>query len=216
MSGFLETPRFDDTVAYWARGGPGYSTKVVINFGGYEARNQNWDQSRAVFDITNGMQTQQGMAAIISMFRACKGMAYGFRFKDFQDYAVALTGPGRGQPGLGYINTNGHGNGTNKGQLYSYYAAGANSEARLISKPCASPAPAIYVAGVLKTVTTDYTIDTTTGVITWVSGNPTSGQTTMWVGQFDVPVRFDTDELVGEPAGGLYQWQSIKLIEIRP
>ena len=216
MTAFIETPRFDETVAYWARGGPTYSTKVVINFGGIESRNANWDQARCVFDITSGMQTVTGKNAIITQFRACKAMAYGFRFKDFQDFGVGLTANSKaGYIGIGYINADGLGNGASSGQLYSYYASGSNIEARVIKKPCVSPTPKIYVNGVLQTVSTNYTLDTTTGIITWIGGNPSGTDTVRWVGEFDVPVRFDADQLIGEPNGGLYQWQSIKLIELR-
>ena len=216
MSGFIETPRLDDVVSYWSRGGPGYSTQVVVNFGGYESRNQNWAQSRCVFEITNGMQTLTGKNAVITQFRACKGRAYGFRFKDFQDFGVGLTAnSANGYVGIGYINATGLGNATSSGQLYSYYAAGSNVETRIINKPCSLPAPKVYVNASLKTVTTDYTVDTTTGIITWVSGNPSGSDVCRWVGEFDVPVRFDTDELIGEPAEGLYLWQSIKLVELR-
>jgi len=52
-------------------------------------------------------------------------------------------------------------------------------------------APAIYVSGVLKTLTTDYTISSA-GVITFVSA-PASGALLTWTGGFYYRCRFDMD-----------------------
>ena len=43
-----------------------------------------------------------------------------------------------------------------------------------------------------------------------------STDTLAWSGQFDVPMRFDTDQLVGQIiAPNLYSWSSIPLVEVR-
>lgn len=45
---------------------------------------------------------------------------------------------------------------------------------------------------------------------------PQSGETMTWAGSFDIPVRFDTDWLqIGLDTGGLLNWDSITLIELR-
>jgi uncharacterized protein (TIGR02217 family) len=52
----------------------------------------------------------------------------------------------------------------------------------------------IAVAGVTKTETTHYTVNYTTGVVTFTGGNiPTAGQAITAGFQFDVPVCFDQD-----------------------
>jgi uncharacterized protein (TIGR02217 family) len=45
---------------------------------------------------------------------------------------------------------------------------------------------------------------------------PQTTEALAWTGQFDVPMRFDTDQLVGQIiAPGLYSWSSIPLVEVR-
>ena len=81
---------------------------------------------------------------------------------------------------------------------------------REITKPTASPGATVLGA-------TGPSVATTTGIVTISSGTPTS-----WTGQFDVPVRFDTDEMKGEildkRGNGelIIGWNSIPIIEIRP
>ena len=103
-------------------------------------------------------------------------------------------------------------------QLQKTYTSGPGTSIRKISKPVASPAPQIYVNGVLQTITTDYTLDTTTGMLTMVTA-PAFVPT--WIGQFDVPVRFDSDDLEVEiqdmSGGGQFLSNATKMpiIELR-
>jgi uncharacterized protein (TIGR02217 family) len=55
-------------------------------------------------------------------------------------------------------------------------------------------APSIYVAGVLKTLTTDYTLNATTGVVTFTAAPATSAAIT-WTGQFARVCRFVEDTM---------------------
>lgn len=80
---------------------------------------------------------------------------------------------------------------------------------REITKPTATPSATI-VGGSTPSVAT------TTGIVSFASGTPTS-----WHGEFDVPCRFDTDQMKGEildkSRGELIiGWSSIPIIEIRP
>lgn len=66
-----------------------------------------------------------------------------------------------------------------------------------------------------------YTLATvTTGKTITAGGSgvkyPQTGETMTWAGQFDIPVRFDTDWLqIGMDTGGLLNWDSVSLIELR-
>ncbi len=76
----------------------------------------------------------------------------------------------------------------------------------------------VAVAGVEVTLGTDFTCDTTTGVVTFLSGHiPSEGQAVTAGFLFDVPVRFDTDylevDLSALAAGAI---PKIQLVEIRP
>ena len=70
--------------------------------------------------------------------------------------------------------------------------------------------------GVPKTITTDYSIDATTGIVTFVS-QPSVGAPLTWTGEFDVPVRFgaDTPTMGPDGSGAMYDWAQLSLIEIR-
>ena len=73
------------------------------------------------------------------------------------------------------------------------------------------------VSGVAKTLGTQFTLNTTTGVVTFLAGNiPTADQTVTAGFEFDVPVRFDTDKLDVNLAGLKHgAIPNIPLIEIR-
>ena len=85
MGGFHEV-RFPDNIAYGATGGPEFATTVVVTGAGHEQRNVNWAEARGRWDVASGLKNQQQLDELIVFFRARKGRAYGFRFKDWTDY----------------------------------------------------------------------------------------------------------------------------------
>lgn len=154
---FIESPTCPDDHGYGGSGGPGYSTDIVATASGYEHRNSNWTSARRKWDI-GYTRTQAQLDTLMAFFHAVRGKANGFRFRDPADYAVTLSdgligsGVGDGTPGAM--------------QLRKRYSSGASTTDRDIRKPATA---AIYRGGVLKTITTHYTIDMTTGLITWVA-----------------------------------------------
>lgn len=155
---FFETPRFPDDQAYGGSGGPTYSTDVVAVASGYEKRNQNWASARRRWDV-GYTRTQTQLDALMAFFHAAKGREHGFRFKDHADFQASLS---EGRIGAAAI-----GDGTpGPMQLIKRYSSGSNTTDRDIKKPVSA---AIYRAGVLKTVSTHYTLDTTTGLLTWLA-----------------------------------------------
>jgi uncharacterized protein (TIGR02217 family) len=200
---FLETPRFPDDIAAWAQGGAGYSTSIVLLNNGFEQRNINWQDSIGQWDISSGLRTEQDKAAAIAFFRAMKGKANGFRFKDFMDFQVAASdGTFVATGAAGVI------------QCVKNYTVGAQTDTRIIQKLVAAPFK-LYKLGVLQSSPSQYTVDVNTGKVTPVSFT-SIGQYT-WEGEFDVPVRFDIDNMVGgrEAQGGFFEWSSIPIVEIR-
>lgn len=95
---FVEV-RFPTDIAYGSAGGPEYSTDIVITHSGHEQRNSNWSQARARYNIAHGVKTQAQLDALIAFFRARKGRADGFRFKDWTDHKATgqLIGTGDGE-----------------------------------------------------------------------------------------------------------------------
>lgn len=79
-------------------------------------------------------------------------------------------------------------------QIIKTYLAGLTTE-REISKPVDGTV-LVAVDGTLQTLTTDYTIDHTTGIITFVNGSVPLAAEDVTVGyEFDVPCRFGSDRL---------------------
>lgn len=192
---------FPIDIAYGSAGGPEYSTDIVITHGGYEQRNVNWSQARAKYNVAHGLKTQSQLDALIAFFRARKGRADGFRFKDWSDYKATAQ----------YIGT---GNGSNKiFQLVKTYSSGNITETRIITKPVSSSI-AVYVNATLQPGSA-YTVDTTTGKITFVTAPANSAVVTTDF-EFDVPVRFDTDRLSATlDSYGVNSWNDIPLVEVR-
>jgi uncharacterized protein (TIGR02217 family) len=199
MSGFHEV-RFPDAVAYGATGGPEYLTDIVILQSGFEQRNQSWDSARARYDVSTGIKNRTQAAEVISFFRARKGRAYGFRFKDWSDYRVTgqLIGTGNGIQTLF--------------QLTKTYSSGGEQEIRPLNKPV-SGTVRIYKDGVLQA--SGVAVDHTTGLVTFTTA-PAAGALITADGEFDVPVRFDTDRLaIRIQSHELFVWDQIPLVEIR-
>jgi hypothetical protein len=84
MSGFHEI-RFPDNIAYGATGGPEFATTVVATGSGHEKRNVNWAEARGRWDVASGLKKQAQIDELVAFFRARRGKAYGFRFKDRTD-----------------------------------------------------------------------------------------------------------------------------------
>lgn len=73
--------------------GPTFSTGVVPLSSGAEQRNQNWDQERFKANVAYGVMrkdnpddVEDGWRRIVDFFRARRGRARGFLFRDWTDY----------------------------------------------------------------------------------------------------------------------------------
>jgi uncharacterized protein (TIGR02217 family) len=164
MSTFIESPRFPDEMAYWASGGADYNTTVIQLNSGFEQRNQNWNQSRATYDITSGLQTQTSQYAIsdtIAFFRSMKGRAFGFRFKDFQDYKITV---------LNGTLDSGIGTGFPTYQLYKTYTTGTMYDKKSIKKPVVGTIKVYRNATLIPIgiLPSNISIDYTNGIVTFV------------------------------------------------
>lgn len=182
---FIETRINDGLIIYETAGGPGYSTTIVKTFSGFEQRNKNWTRARGRWELGERLCTNAELAAIIAFFRAVGGMAHGFRFKDFADFQVTVAN--------GYLGDTGLATAATTYQMNKKYTAGTQQDARAILKPI-SATITVFVNGSLKTPGVDYILNTDTGIITWLI-QPSVGAALTWAGQFDVPTRFDVDEI---------------------
>ena len=79
---------------------PGFSTNIVTSASGYESRNANWAQARLRFDAGPGVRGDAELETLLGFFRARRGPAVGFRFRDpYDNSSSGMTGtPGAGGP----------------------------------------------------------------------------------------------------------------------
>ena len=165
---FYETPRFPDTIAYQATGGPEFSTTVVIASSGYEQRNSNWSSVRHRYDVGYTARTQSQKDEIAAFFMAMGGRQHGFRFKDWADFEATVT--------TGYLGAGAVGTGLATYQMLKHYANGAVTYQRTITKPV-SGSISLTRAGSPVTLGAgagNAAIDTTTGIVTFVADDSES------------------------------------------
>lgn len=190
-STFIET-QFPPDISYGSTGGSGFKTTIFESDSGWEQRNVNWSQQRGRWDAAYGIKTEAQMQEVIAFFMAMYGKAYAFRWKDWADYQIANQ-----QIGVGN-STNGT-NGTNAFQLVKTYTDpnALQTFTRTIKKPVSGSLTTLLVNGSPVTAPTAYSLNTTTGIFTFTPGHvPTTGQTIVVTYiEFDVPARFDIDEL---------------------
>jgi uncharacterized protein (TIGR02217 family) len=184
---FLETPRFPACPSFGFTAEPMYSVTAVQFASGRERRNRNWQRALHRFTATVGPRAEDEIAEVLEFWHAVGGSAYGFRFRDGVDHlscAIHET-PGPTDQ-LMILDTDAS---PDAYQLVKDYAAGALSQRREIYKPVAGT---IRVAdnAVEKTEGADWTLDETTGLVTL---NFSPAGTLTWGGEFDVPVRFDSE-----------------------
>ncbi|HRK23561.1 MAG TPA: DUF2460 domain-containing protein [Beijerinckiaceae bacterium] len=184
--------RFPLDVSLRASGGPERRTDVVTMASGHEERNQRWAHSRRRYDAGYGVKSFATLAAIIAFFEERRGRLHGFRFRDRLDWSSALPGAAI-LPGDQFL---GNGTGTRSTfQLVKRYGGQHAPYVRSIVKPVAGSVR-IAVAGIEKVAGTDFTVDSTTGLVTFQAGHlPGAGQAVTAGFAYDVPVRFDSDML---------------------
>lgn len=201
--------RFPDSISRGEKGGPERRTRIVELASGDEERNASWANSRRRYDVSYGVRRADDLAAVVAFFEARNGRLHAFRFKDWSDYKSCL--PSAAPTATDQIIGTGNGS-TTTFALTKTYASGTQSWARAIIKPVAGTVT-VSLNGVAQG--SGWSVNTTTGIVTFAVA-PATGAVIRGGFEFDVPVRFDTDELPVtldiERTGSI---PSIPLIEVR-
>lgn len=203
--------RFPTAIARGASGGPERRTDVVTTASGREERNSRWAHSRRRFNVGFGVKTLADIHEVVAFFEERRGKLHAFRFRDHADFksCAPLATPSATDQLLGT------GDGTSSEyQLVKRYGAGAREYIRDITAPVADSV-AVAVNG---SIIPHVTIDAATGVVSFLPGHiPATGDVVTAGFLFDVPVRFDTDQITINlshfEAGEI---PDIPLIEVRP
>lgn len=205
---FNNTSRFPDNISYGSAGGPGFKTFIFEGHSGVEQRNAAWSIARGRWNVAYGVRDKEDMDTVRAFFHAHRGRLIGFRFKDWGDYELVNENIGTGDGAEDTF------------QCIKTYSIGpgANDYVRTIYK-LATGTVSVTVNAVAVPVgagTTQVAVDYDTGVLTFGSGAvPGAGHVIRVTGEFDVPVRFDTDNMSSSHAGYLTEdWGDIPIVEI--
>jgi uncharacterized protein (TIGR02217 family) len=170
--------RLPEEVERGATGGPRFQTSITVLATGAEQRNVDWSTQRARWELSYGVQTKTDFNDVIKFFYARQGRARGFRFKDWSDFEALTQNLGTG---TGVLTTF---------QLVKKYTS-VVTYTRNITRPV-NGTVSIFLDGVLQV--SGVSVNHATGLVTFTAA-PGMGVVVTATFEFDVPVRFDTDEL---------------------
>jgi uncharacterized protein (TIGR02217 family) len=223
MSASFAEVQFPPGISQGAVGGPRFSTSILSLSSGYESRNINWKNARGEWDVSFGLQTQEQVDQLIDFFNARRGKAFAFRFKDWTDYRLPRwrATPGDMDALPVFFTTDGV---TNTFQLTKAYSDAGGTYIRTIAKPvnvaiCSAGCTPLQLLndGTQMVNPTDFTVDTTTGIVTLSPAiAATVGALIAGACEFDVPARFDTDDMkITITTTEIMAWPSIPVVETR-
>ena len=199
--------RISEDVERGAIGGPRFRTRVLSLVSGHENRNIEWQRTRARWDIGYGLDGRQALfTEVINFFYARRGMAYGFRFKDWVDYTLGVDAIDSPQVlGVGD-------DAQQAWQCYKTYSDTGGSFDRNITR---------LVTGTIRyfedgvEVFTNWSADVDTGILTRTPALAVDVIPGV-ICEYDVPVRFDTDDLdISVVHYDALEVPSIPIIELR-
>lgn len=171
--------------------GPTFRNVIQESISGNEQRFAQWTKCRGVGDLSYGLLTSSDplgdFRAILALYRAHFGSLYPFRFRDWSDYQAvnSVFGTGDGTTMTFQLSMTYDPQAILLGTVGTYFYV---RDIMLLAST-----PVIKKAGVVQTPGTAYTISSS-GMVTFTSA-PASGAQLTWSGEYDVPVRFDTDTL---------------------
>lgn len=171
----VDNVRLPDDIERGAQGGPGFKTTIITLSNGAEQRNSDWAKARGEWDIGYGIQDRADLLAVVAFFNGRRGRARGFRFKDWLDFAVTAE----------LVGTTGN---ALTRQLQKTYADDVNPYVRPIALPIASTLH-VYVDNI--EVMSGWTLGDN-GLLTF---DDDPGENVKATFEFDVPARFDIDQL---------------------
>ena len=185
-----------------------FSTAIVTSQSGAEQRSPDWDNARLRYDAGPGVRGEDDVRALIDFYRARRGPAIGFRFRDPIDASSAAGG---GAPSA-TDQMLGSGDGVRTDfALIKTYGAAAGAPVRRISRPVAG-SMLVSVGGVVQPSGWSLLPG---GTISFAVP-PVSGAEVRAGYLFDVPVRFAEDRLEVSRATYLAgEIASVPLVEVR-
>jgi uncharacterized protein (TIGR02217 family) len=184
---------------------PAFSTNILTSASGNEYRNSNWQQARLRFDAGPGVRGDDEVETLLAFFRARRGAAIGFRFRDPYDFSS------NGMSGSPTAADQQIGTGDGATARFLLTKSYSGGEKRRITRP---------VAGSVRTAingaeqVTGWTLQAQGEVV--FDSPPPAGAAIAAGFLFDVPVRFAEDRLdINRSTFLAGEAPSVPLIEIR-
>ena len=181
--------RFPVDISRGSSGGPERRTEIVTTASGREERNTRWADSKRRYNAGFGVKSLNDIHEVVSFFEERRGRLHAFRWKDHLDFKSSAP-----QDSIAATDqVIGVGDGTTAAfQMVKRYGSGLRDHVRVIAKPVSGT----VVVAVNGMPTANFTVDATTGLVTFLPGSIPALAAQVTAGfAFDVPVRFDTDQL---------------------
>ena len=185
--------RISTDIERGAVGGPQFSTIVQRSpLSGKEVRVQNWTYDQQAWQIGYGVDDRSRLEELRDFFLARRGRLHSFRFRDWYDYQATDVSFYRLQGPAAEVTA----------QLGKRYGT-INPYFRKITKPVDGTVTLKVdltntgLSSATAVASSAFSVDYLTGLVTVdasVFGTATDA-VLYWSGGFDIPVRFDTDEL---------------------
>ena len=196
-------------LAFGASGGPVRRTDITQLASGGEHRNTPHAQSRRRYNAGAGIKTIDELHSLIAFFEARFGQLHSFRFRDPLDFKSCRPS----EEISATDQTLGTGDDVqHRFQLVKSYSDNAGGYIRIITKPVLGTVK-IAINGA-EIQPPEFQINALTGEIIFSSAPPSESVITAGF-EFDVAVRFDTEQLdVSLEAFGAGQIINVPLIEV--
>ena len=176
---FNET-RLLDKVSYGSEFGQEFNTRIVTLRSGVERRNIMWSMPLGRYSVNYQAILPEHHDLVRGAHMASMGSAIPFRLKDWTDFTADGEVIGEADGDVQSL------------QLAKTYNFGSFSLTRPIKKPVTGKVQ-LFANGTPIASTVNYT----TGIATFSADD---GDEISWSGEFDVPVRFESDKLDVQPA----------------
>lgn len=188
-----------DTITFGTRGGPQFDVAVIRNDAGQEERIARWTNPLREYEAAFEHKVQYKVHDLLDFFMARLGALHSFRFKDPSDYATTSNGTTHLRDSAGNVPTVANDDeviGTGDAsetdfQLVKTYSSGGFTRTRSLRKPVDGTVK-VAVDGVGQVEGTDYSVNYTTGVVTFGTAPGNALDVTAGC-QFDVEVRFGAE-----------------------
>jgi uncharacterized protein (TIGR02217 family) len=203
MANPFSEDRLDLGIHYGTTSSYRYSTTILVNSQGQEQRNANWCQPLGKYQIGSKSLDRTELDTLIQFHKDRRGAYEAFRFRDWVDYQAINQFLGLGTGTRTVF------------QLVKTYSIGPYSIQRPIHKPLLNAT--IYLNG---NNVANWELDTATGILTF-DFPPVLGDIITADFEFDIPVRFEVDEINNrfeayqDEDTAIFRLESLALTEVR-